>query len=306
MNAPMPHSGTRSGYAFGLAAFLLWGIIPLFFKALQPIAAMDIVSWRVVLGVPTIALFLLAARRWHQVRTALASRKVMVTLLASACLIAVNWTIYVIGVNSDRVLATSLGYYLNPLFNILLGFFLLKERLDKLQWSALAIAGAGVAALLFGALGDLWITLSLATSFAFYGLLRKKVDVGAAPGLFIETLLLAPLFLLWLAVFRDTGDPLFGPEPYHFWLILVSGAVTAVPLLLFTEGARRLPYSTVGILQFIAPTIQFLLGVFLFGELFTPVRAFAFTCIWSAMALYIYALVRRAKKERVTLVKQSV
>lgn len=304
MNAPMPQSGTKYGYVYGLSAFLLWGIIPLFFKAMLPMDSMDIVSWRVVLGVPTIAIFLVAASKWQQVKTAFADRKVMWTLLASAVLIAINWVIYVIGVNSDRVLATSLGYYLNPLFNILLGFFLLKERLDKLQWSALAIAGAGVAALMFGALGDLWITLSLATSFALYGLLRKKVDVGAAPGLFIETLLLAPLFLLWLAAFRDAADPLFGPEPYHFWLIMVSGAVTAVPLLLFTEGARRLPYSTIGILQFIAPTIQFLLGVFLFGELFTPVRAFAFACIWSAMALYIFALVRRAKNERVSLVKQ--
>ena len=303
---PTPDPRSRSGYAYALSAFALWGIIPLFFKALQPIDSMDIVSWRVVLGVPTLAIFLFALRKWEEVRTALANRRVILTLLASAVLIAINWVVYVIGVNSDRVLATSLGYYLNPLLNILLGRFILKEALGPFRWAALAVAGIGVAVLAFGALEDLWITLSLALSFGVYGLLRKTVDVGAAPGLFLETLLLAPLFALWLIAFRDTGDPLWGPEPYHFWLILVSGVVTCVPLLLFTEGARRLPYSTIGILQFSAPTVQFLLGILLFGEEFTPTRMIAFAAIWSAVILYTISLIREARREkRVTLVEQS-
>ena len=298
---------TRSGYAYAITAFALWGVIPLFFKAMLPIDSMDIVSWRVVLGVPTLALFIAAVRKWDAVRTALANRRVMWTLLASAVLIAINWVVYVIGVNSGRVLATSLGYYLNPLLNILLGHFILKEKLGPFRWAALGVASIGVGVLAFGALGDLWITLTLAFSFALYGLLRKQVDVGAAPGLFVETLLLAPLFAAWLIFFRDMGDPLFGPEPYHLWLILASGAVTCVPLLLFTEGARRLPYSTVGILQFSAPTVQFLLGVLLFGEAFTPTRMIAFAAIWIAVILYTISLVRDARRSRrVSLVEQSI
>ncbi|WP_260483355.1 EamA family transporter RarD [Sphingomicrobium flavum] len=293
---------TRNGYLYALAAFGLWGVIPLFFKALIPVDSMDIVAHRVLYAIPTLALLLLVMKRFDEVKAALGNRKVMLTLLGSAVLIAINWVIYVIGVNGGQVLATSLGYYLNPLLNVLIGRFLLSEQLSRRQWIALAIAGVGVAALAIGALGDLWITLSLAFSFAFYGYLRKQVNVGAAPGLFIETILLSPLFFLWLAIFRDMGDPLMGPTTFHTVLLILSGAVTALPLLLFTEGARRLPYSTIGIIQFIAPTLQFLLGVLLFGEEFTPVRMFAFAAIWTAMALYIWALV---KPERVSLAKQS-
>lgn len=292
MTSAHPH---RSGYAYALAAFGLWGVIPLFFKALMPIEAMHIVSFRVVIAVPTLALLIWGLSRWGEVRAALANRRVMLTLLASSVLIAVNWVVYVVGVNGGHVLATSLGYYLNPLFNILIGRFLLAEHLDRTQWAALALAALGVTALAFGALNDLWITLSLAFSFAFYGYLRKKVAVGSAAGLFIETVLLSPLFLLWLVLYRDPAMPLFGPGTFHTVLLLLSGVVTAVPLLFFTEGARRLPYSTVGILQFIAPTLQFAMGVFLFGEAFTPTRAIAFAAIWIAMALYIFALVRKSR-----------
>ena len=287
----------RAGYAYALAAFGLWGVIPLFFKAMIPIDSMDIVSWRVVLGVPTLAIIIWIARRWDEVWAAFRNRKVLLTLLASSVLIAINWIVYVYGVNSGRVLATSLGYYLNPLLNILFGHFLLNERLGPRRWFALGVASVGVGALALGALEDLWITLTLALSFSAYGLLRKKVDVGAAPGLTAETILLAPLFALWLLFFRDMGDPLLGPEPYHKWLILVSGAVTCVPLLLFTEGARRLPYSTVGILQFSAPTIQFFLGVLMFGEAFTPTRMVAFAAIWIAIALYVWSLVRESRRD---------
>lgn len=287
---------TRIGFMCALAAFGLWGVIPLFFKALLPIESMHIVSFRVVIAVPTLALLIWGMKRWGEVKAALSNRKVMLTLLASAVLIAINWVIYVLGVNGGHVLATSLGYYLNPLFNILIGRFLLAETLSRTQWAALAIAALGVVALAFGALNDLWITLSLAFSFAFYGYLRKKVAVGSAPGLFVETVLLSPLFLLWLALYKDPAMPMFGPSGFHTVLLLLSGAVTALPLLLFTEGARRLRYSTVGILQFIAPTLQFLMGVLLFGEAFTPVRAFAFAAIWIAMALYIASLVRQSRR----------
>lgn len=298
----MSEHRVRNGYFYALGAFGLWGIIPLYFRALMPIDSMDIVAHRVLYAIPTLALLLWARSRWDQVRAALTDRKVMLTLLASAVLIGINWVVYIYGVNSGRVLATSLGYYLNPLINVLIGRFLLGEHLARRQWLALAIAAIGVAVLAIGALSDAWITLTLAFSFGIYGYLRKQVNVGSAPGLFIETLILSPLFFAWLAFFRDMGDPLMGPSMFHTILLVLSGAVTALPLLLFTEGARRLPYSTVGILQFVAPTLQFLLGVLMFGEAFTTVRAFAFGAIWMAIALYVWALVR---PERVSLAKQS-
>ncbi|WP_265571674.1 EamA family transporter RarD [Sphingomicrobium nitratireducens] len=294
----------RNGYMLALAAFGLWGVIPIYFKALLPVDNFDVVAHRVLYAVPTLAVMIAARHRWGEVRAALADRRVMTTLLGTAILISINWTVYIVGVNDGHVLATSLGYYLNPLLNVMIGRFLLGEHLGRLQWSALAIAALGVAALAAGALADLWITLTLAASFAFYGYWRKKVAVGAVAGLFLETLMLMPLTILWLGWLRDMGDPLFGPTPWHGFLLVISGAVTAIPLLMFTAGARRLPYSTVGILQFIAPTIQFFLAVFLFGEAFTPVRMFAFAAIWTAMALYIAGLVRNAHAKRLSLAKQ--
>ncbi|MCJ8191513.1 EamA family transporter RarD [Sphingomicrobium aestuariivivum] len=292
-------STTRAGYAYALTAFTLWGLIPLFFKALIPVESLDIVAHRVLWAVPPLALLLWARGRLGEVAAALRNPRVRWTLLLTAGLIAVNWLVYILGVNSGHVLATSLGYYLNPLINVLIGRFLLHETLTRLQWGALGLAAVGIAILAAGSsFTDLWITLTLAFSFGFYGYFRKKVDVGAAPGLLLETLILAPLTILWLWGLRDMSDPLWGPSDWHTGLLLVSGAVTAVPLLLFTEGARRLPYSTLGILQFLAPTMQFLMGVFLFGEAFTTGRGLAFAFIWSAITLYVIALVREARRKR--------
>lgn len=286
----------RAGYAYALTAFSLWGIIPLFFKALIPVDSLDIVAHRVLWAVPPLALLLWARSRLGDVAVALANPRVRWTLLLSAGLIAINWIVYILGVNSGHVLATSLGYYLNPLINVLIGRFLLGERLTRTQWGALALAGIGIAILAAGStFTDLWITLTLAFSFGFYGYFRKKVDVGAAPGLLLETILLAPLCVLWLGLWRDMGDPLWGPSNFHTFLLAVSGVVTALPLLLFTEGARRLPYSTLGIIQFLAPTMQFFMGVFLFGEIFTTSRALAFAFIWSAITLYVVALARQPR-----------
>ncbi|WP_265587815.1 EamA family transporter RarD [Sphingomicrobium arenosum] len=293
------HSTSRAGYAYALTAFTLWGVIPLFFKALIPIDSIDIVAHRVLWAVPPLALLLWARGRLGEVKAALANPKVRWTLLLTACLIAVNWLVYILGVNSGHVLATSLGYYLNPLINVLIGRFLLSEHLSRLQWSALGLAAIGIAILAAGStFTDLWITLTLGFSFGFYGYFRKKVDVGAAPGLLLETIILAPLTILWLTSLRDMGDPLWGPSGWHTFLLAISGVVTALPLLLFTEGARRLPLSTIGILQFLAPTMQFAMGVFLFGELFTSARALAFAFIWAAISLYVMALVRQARERK--------
>ena len=210
----------------------------------------------------------------------------------TALLIGGNWLLYVYAVTSGHILAASFGYYLNPLANVLLGRFVLKERLTRLQWIAVAIAGAGISVLAAGALGQLWISLTLCVSFALYGLLRKVVPVDAVTGLAIETALLFPLAIAWLAWRTASGAPTLGSSQADTVLLVLSGIVSTTPLLLFTAAAKRLPYSTLGMLQFLAPTLQFLIAVLVYGEPFTRAHAIAFAAIWTALALYVVALLR--------------
>lgn len=285
----------RRGLFLGLGAYGLWGVLPIYFKALAAVPAIDIVAHRVVWSIPFLALLLFAARRWNEVWQALRERRTLLLLLFSALLIGINWLLYVYAVTSGRILAGSLGYYLNPLINVLLGRVILKERLSGLQWAAVAIAAAGVSALAAGALTQLWISLTLAVSFATYGLLRKIATVDALAGLSIETALLLPIAALWLAWGLAAGQPSFGSAPGETTLLLLAGVVTTIPLLLFTGAARRLRYSTLGMLQFIAPTLQFLIAVLIYGEAFTTAHAIAFGSIWLALALYVTALARQAR-----------
>jgi chloramphenicol-sensitive protein RarD len=210
-------------------------------------------------------------------------------------LIGINWLLYVYAVTSGRILAGSLGYYLNPLVNVLLGRVVLKERLTPLQWIAVAIAALGIGGLAVQALGQLWISLALAASFATYGLLRKIAPVDAVAGLAIETTLLLPAGLVWLGFGIAAGRPFFGPTTTDMVLLVLAGVATTVPLILFTAAARRLRYSTLGMLQFIAPTLQFLCAVVIYGERLTPAHAVAFGSIWLALALYVAALIRVPK-----------
>ena len=289
------HSIDRKGLALGIVAYGLWGILPIYFKALRAVPSVDIVAHRIVWSVPILALLLSVLGAWNEVTAALRDRRAMLLLLVTALLIGGNWLLYVYAVNSGHILAGSLGYYLNPLANVLLGRIILKERLSRLQWAAVALAAAGIAALASGALGQLWISLALCLSFASYGLLRKVAPVDAVAGLAIETTLLAPFAAAWLVWSYNSGQPTFGRSSDHLFLIAVSGIVTTVPLLLFTAAARRLPYSTLGMLQFIAPTLQFLIAVLLYGEPFTTAHAIAFGAIWAALGLYVLALVRHAR-----------
>jgi chloramphenicol-sensitive protein RarD len=231
------------------------------------------------------------SRGWPKVREAMAQPRTVGILAMTALLIGGNWLLYVYAVTSDHVLAASFGYYLNPLANVLLGRFVLHERLSRLQWIAVAIAAAGISVLAAGAFGQLWISLTLCVTFALYGLLRKIVPADAITGLGIETSILFPLALLWLAWRHSEGAAVMGTSTGLTELLLLAGIVSTTPLLLFTAAARRLPYSTLGMLQFIAPTLQFLIGV-LYGERFTIAHAIAFPAIWAALALYVLALVR--------------
>ena len=286
------HSEMRRGFAFGVAAYGLWGVLPIYFKAIAAVAAVDIVAHRILWSLPFLALLLFASRGWSEVRQAIRRRRTLLLLLVTAVLIGINWLLYVHAVTSGHILAGSLGYYLNPLVNVLLGRFILNERLSWLQWSAIAIAAAGILALIGGALEQLWISLTLAATFATYGLLRKIALVDAVAGLAIETALLFPLAIGWLAWRLATGEPSFGANGTETALLVLAGVVSTTPLLLFTAAARRLPYSTLGMLQFLAPTLQFLCAVWLYGEPFGRAHAIAFGAIWTALALYVLALIR--------------
>ena len=280
------------GLSLGIGAYALWGILPIYFKAIAEVGPVDIVAHRVVWSVPFLALLLALFGGFRDVRSALRSGRTVAFLSVTAVLIATNWLLYVYAVTSGQILASSLGYYLNPLLNVLLGRVLLKERLSGLQWAAVAIAAAGITGLAIQAVGQLWISLALAITFSTYGLLRKIAPVEAVAGLAVETGLLFPVALLWLGWSIAAGEPAFGPANRDAPLLLLAGIASTVPLILFTAAARRLAYSTLGMLQFIAPTLQFLCAVLLYGEQFTRWHALAFGSIWLALGLYVTALVR--------------
>ena len=288
----------RTGLVFGLLAYGLWGVLPIYFKQLGNVGPVDIVAHRIIWSLLFLAVLVAITRGWRQIGVAVRSRRTMSLLLATSVLIAINWLLYVYAVVSGHILAGSLGYYLNPLMNILLGRFILKERLTRLQWAAVAIAAAGVAVLAAGAGTTLWISLTLCVTFATYGLLRKVAAVDAIAGQSIETAILFPLALAWLAWGLAAGTPVFGLSGRDLVLLTAAGAVSTTPLLLFTAAARRLRYSTLGMLQFLAPTLQFVIAVALYGEAFGRAHAIAFAAIWTALALYTTSLVRDLRAQR--------
>lgn len=284
-----------AGFWLGLGAYSLWGVLPIYFKAIHSVGAVDIVAHRILWSVPFLGLLLVVVSGTRSVRAALADRRTLLVLCASAVLIAFNWLLYVYAVVSGQILAGSLGYYLNPLVNVVMGWLFLKERLGVLQWAAVAIAAAGISALAFQAIGQLWISVALAITFATYGLLRKTARVDAVAGLAIETTLLLPFAMLWLGWTIASGGQAFGSSPSQTALLLAAGVATTVPLILFTAAARRLRYSTLGMIQFLAPTLQFAVAVAIYGERFTIAHMIAFGSIWIALALYVTALVRERR-----------
>lgn len=281
----------RTGFVLGLSAYALWGVLPLYFKAVAAVAPFDIVAHRVLWSLPFLALLITLSRGWPKVRAAIGERRTMGILLLTSLLIGANWLLYVYAVNGGHMLAASFGYYLNPLANVLLGRFVLKEKLNRVQWTAVAIAGAGISVLAAGALGQLWISLTLCATFATYGLLRKIVPADAITGLGVETGILLPVALLWLAWRHSTGVPVMGSSETLTGLLLLAGLVSTTPLLLFTAASKRLLYSTLGMLQFIAPTLQFLIAIW-YGEPLRTAHLIAFPAIWIALGLYVSALLR--------------
>lgn len=286
----------KGGIALGLGAYVIWGFMPLYFKLLASVQPTEIVAHRIIWSLLLLGLLALFLRRWGAIRAALGTGKVLVTLIVTACLIAVNWLVYIYAIVSGHILEGSLGYYLNPLVNVLFGVILLKERLTRPQVFACLLAASGVAVMAAGAGSGLWISITLALSFASYGFLRKVAPVDSLEGLWIETLILAPVSVAWVLVMMAQGTAAFGHQGLSIDLLLIlGGAVTALPLLLFTAAAKRLPYSTLGFLQYIAPSLQFLLAVLVYHEPFGPVQALCFAAIWTALAIFSVEAIRGAR-----------
>ena len=262
-------------------------------------SAVEIVAHRVVWSLIFLALLATIARKWPGIKAALTTPRVLFTLLVTSILIGANWLIWIYAVVSGHVLEGSLGYYLNPLVNVVMGVFLLKERLSRPQIGAVVLAGAGVAVLAAGASGAIWISLSLAITFATYGFLRKVAPVDSLEGLTVETALLTPLAaacILWMTNRGESG--FLAGDVSTDMLLVAAGAITAVPLLLFTGAARRLPYSTLGFLQYIAPSLQFALAVAVYGEEFRLAHAICFGAIWTALAIFAFEGFRLARFNR--------
>jgi chloramphenicol-sensitive protein RarD len=275
------------GAAAAALAYCLWGIFPLYIKQVASVSPLEIVAHRSVWCLVFILVLLAVLKRFAWLRDALRQPRTLAVFAASALLLSANWLIYVWAVNNGRVLDASLGYFINPLFNVLLGYLVLKERPRAGQWAAVALAALGVLWLTLGA-GQLpWVALVLAASFGLYGLLRKTAPLGAIEGLTLETLVLAPLMAALMAwfIFSGTGRFTHGGAVLDAWLLL-AGPFTAVPLLLFAYGARRVTLATLGLLQYLGPSIQFLLGVYVYHEPFEPARFVGFGLIWAALVVY--------------------
>ena len=289
---PPPHR--PRGLPLALVAYGVWGFMPLYIALLRHVSAFELVAWRVIFTLPFCLAIASLRRQLGEIARALGDWRLLRLLLASSLLVAINWVIYVAAVNNGHIYAASLGYYVNPLVNVLLGTLFLGERLNRIQWLAVAVAGCGVAILMGGAADTLWISLALAASFGLYGFVRKLAPVGSLPGLTIETLLLAPV-AAGAVFYFSSGVRIssFGHDVSTSLLLAGAGVLTAVPLLCFALAARRMDYSTLGFIQFLAPTIAFILGLTVFGEPLRPVQLASFVLIWVAVALFSWDLLRR-------------
>ncbi|CAD7336458.1 Protein RarD [Sphingobium sp. S6] len=288
----------RAGLFAALGAYGVWGLLPIFFKLLHSVNAVEVVSQRVLWSLALILGVLAARRSLGQLAAALRDRRIVLPLMASAAFIAVNWLVYVWAVNDGHVIAASLGYFLNPLVNVALGVLVLKERLRRGQAIAIAIAAVGVAIMAAAAFTTLWISVGLAVSFALYGLIRKLTPVAPMVGLGAETLLLAPLALASLLWLWGHGALSFGQDGYINSLLILSGGLTTIPLILFAMAAQRLPLTVLGLIQYIAPTLQFLCGVLLYGEKLTQGQMISFAFIWLGLVLFATDSLAAARKNR--------
>lgn len=277
----------RLGIVFASSAYAIWGLFPLYFKALQDIPPVEILMHRIAWSLGFLVCILAWRKQWSWIGGLLQRPKVLAGFTASALLLSANWFIYIWAVNNGQVIDASLGYFINPLVSVLLGSILLHERLRTAQWAAVALAAAGVAWLTWQSGHLPWIGLALALSFGIYGLLRKTGALGALEGLSLETSILFPVAIGYLFMLTlDDRNAFSAASTSSKWLLAAAGPITAIPLLMFGAAARRIPLSLLGLLQYIAPSLQLLLGVWLYNEPFGGARLAGFVLIWTALALY--------------------
>ena len=295
MNTPPDQNGTN-GLPLAFATFLIWGLMPLYLMLVKAVPPIEFVGWRIIFTLPVCLALVMVLRQTAQLRAALAW-PVLRLLLLSSVMIAINWLVYTVAVQTGHVLATSIGYYMNPLANVLAGTLFLGERLSQRQWLAVALAALGVSLLAWDALDTMGISLALAGSFCAYGLIRKLAPVESLPGLTVESLILlgpAGALLIWYG--QGPAGSAFGGDLSLSLLIAASGVITALPLLMFAMAARRMDYSTLGMVQFLAPTIVFFLGLFLFDEPLKTSQLACFVLIWSAIAVFLWDLFEQRRQ----------
>jgi len=285
----------REGVLAGLAAYLLWGFLTVYFKIVGDVDPTEVLAHRVIWAVPFGALIISLRHQWPEVTRALMNRSMLVWLSVSALFIAMNWFVFIWAIQDGRILETSLGYYINPLTNMLVGVWLFHERLRRFQMLAVVLAAIGVIVLTISGGVVPWVALFLAVSFTVYAAIRKRVVIGGMPGLFVETVLLLPFGLIWITYLYTSSQMVFAGSDgtMTFWL-LMAGPVTVVPLLFFALAARRVPLTTIGFMQFLAPTLQFFIGIY-YGEVLTTAHLVCFGFIWSAVAFFVFDAVMSVK-----------
>ncbi|TCL00639.1 chloramphenicol-sensitive protein RarD [Shimia isoporae] len=292
------NTDTPQGFAFALGAYVFWGFLPLFMKLVAHISPVEVVAHRVIWSVPIAGAVLLLMRRTDALVAALKSPRTLMMACVTAALVSVNWGIYVWSIATDRALDAALGYYINPLFSIALAALLLGEKLTRLQWVAVGLAAAAVCVLWYDAGTLPWAALTLTVSWGFYAFFKKSLPVGPNQGFLLEVLILsvpATIYVVWLGA---QGQGQFLANSRDTWLLLVCGVVTAVPLLLYANGAKLLRLSTIGIMQYIAPTMIFLVAVIVFNEPFGRARMIAFPMIWTALVVYSVPMLRELRRGR--------
>ena len=281
------------GFGFALAAYMLWGFLPIYMKALSDVPVLEVLAHRVIWSVPVAGAILIWLGRTADLRAALRNPRMIGMAGLTAALISVNWAIYVWSIQSGQALEAALGYYINPLFSVFLGAVLLKERLSRAQWAAIALAALAVLVLTYEAGRVPVVALGLTVSWGFYAYLKKRLPLGPNQGFMLEVMILMPFALGWMGWIAARGEMVFLGDGLITLLLLSAGVVTAVPLMLYANGAKLLRLSTIGILQYVAPTMIFLTAVFLFGEPFGMARAVAFPMIWAALVIYTASMLRQ-------------
>ncbi|MCX8280516.1 EamA family transporter RarD [Phyllobacterium sp. 0TCS1.6C] len=292
-------SDARKGFFFALSAYLLWGILPLYLKLVAYMPALEVVAHRIIWSVPIAAILLWCLGLFGDLKVALTTPRMLLMATLTAMLITLNWGTYVWAIASGHAIDTALGYYINPLVNVVLGAVFLSEKLSRPQMVAVALAACAVLLLTVSSGGLPWISLVLAFSFGFYGFFRKTLPIGPAQGFMLEVLILSIPSLAYVAWTISEGSSHFvngGAD--DIGLLLFAGPATAVPLILYAFGAKLLRYTTIGLMQYIAPTIVFLTAIFIFGEPFSQMQFIAFALIWTALAIYTWSMLRESRRAR--------